>query len=80
MARHGYQTAIAYVSLSLTMVLGGRLVKRPDGWFITGRGCGGSKKIEYLEKIPENPTSLECVFIPKDPMDFFRKLTGGLQP
>ncbi len=65
------------VFLSMSMVRGGRLIKRPNGWFITGRGCGGSKKIEYLGSIPENPASLECVFIPKDPMEFFQKLTGS---
>ncbi len=63
--------------LTLSMVIGGRLVKRPDGWFITGRGCGGSTKIEFLGEIPENPTSLECVFIPNDPIKAFHKITGS---
>ncbi len=65
-----------FLSMSSTLTSGGRLVKRSNGWFITGRGCGGSTQIQYLDEIPENPTSLECVFIPKDPGDYVHKVHG----
>ena len=71
-------TLIVLVVLTISIVQGGRLVKRPNGWFITGRGCGGSKKIEFLGGIPENPASMECIFIPKDPTTvFLLKLQGS---
>ena len=37
-------TTMIIVVLTMSIVQGGRLVRRPNGWFITGRGCGGSKK------------------------------------
>ena len=49
----------------LSEIFAGNLVKTPDGngLFITGRGCGGSTKIRYLNYVPENLDKHECTFI-----------------
>ena len=46
-------------------IFAGNLVETPDGngLFITGRGCGGSTKIRYLNYVPENLDKHECTFI-----------------
>ena len=46
-------------------IFAGNLVETPDGngLFITGRGCGGSTKIRYLNYVPENLDKHECSFI-----------------
>ena len=46
-------------------IFAGNLVKTPNGngLFITGRGCGGSTKIRYLNYVPENLDKHECTFI-----------------
>ena len=41
-----------------------RLVKREEGYFITGRGCGLSTPMKYLKDIPENLDDYKCSFIP----------------
>ena len=39
------------------------IVKRPNGYFITGRGCGTTNPIKYLTSIPKNIGNYECSFI-----------------
>ena len=34
-----------------------------DGYFITGRGCGSSTKIRYLDYIPKDLDKHTCTFI-----------------
>ena len=41
-----------------------RLVKREEGYFITGRGCGLSTPMKYLKDIPEILDDYKCSFIP----------------
>ena len=49
------------------VILAGELVKPPNGdpneYFITGRGCGGSSQIRYLNYIPDDLSNHECTFI-----------------
>ena len=42
-----------------------KLIKRDEGYFITGRGCGLSTPMRYLKGIPQNLEDHECSFIPK---------------
>ena len=48
-------------------IFAGELVKPPNGdpkeYFITGRGCGGSSPIRYLNYIPDDLSNHECTFI-----------------
>ena len=39
------------------------LIERPSGYFITGRGCGTTNPIRYLNSIPKNLQKHECSFI-----------------
>ena len=39
------------------------IVERPNGYFITGRGCGVTNPIRYLNFIPEKIEEHECSFI-----------------
>ena len=41
-----------------------KLIKRDEGHFITGRGCGLSTPMRYLKEIPQNLEDYECSFIP----------------
>ena len=49
------------------VILAGELVKPPNGdpneYFITGRGCGVSSPIRYLNYIPDDLSNHECTFI-----------------
>ena len=49
----------------ITFVLAGELIKTPkkNRYFITGRGCGVSTKIKYLNYFPEQLDNHECSFI-----------------
>ena len=52
--------------LSFTLlVMSGQLINTPDGprQFITGRGCGVTTPIKYLNYIPENLDDFECSFV-----------------
>ena len=52
--------------LSFTLlVMSGQLINTPDGLgqFITGRGCGVTTPIKYLNYIPENLDKFECSFV-----------------
>ena len=56
---------VAYFCMIISKVFAGDLVETPDGngLFITGRGCGGSTKIRYLNYVPEDLDKHECTFI-----------------
>ncbi len=70
---------LVYCSL-MSLTSGGRLIKRPNGWFITGRGCGASTQITYAGEIPDDPSSMECVFIASEPTEHVvHKLTGNTE-
>ncbi len=43
-----------------------RLIRRPNGWFFTGRGCGNNEPYKFLSKMPEDTSSLTCTFILDD--------------
>ena len=56
------------------------LIERPNGYFITGRGCGASTKIKYLNYIPMNLENFECTFIqlkPSSPMNLYEEEIHG---
>ena len=42
------------------------LIERPNGYFITGAGCGGDTPISYLNYIPEDLDQNQCTFINMD--------------
>ena len=42
------------------------LIERPNGYFITGAGCGGDNPIQYLNYIPEDLEKNQCSFINMD--------------
>ncbi len=43
-----------------------RLIRRPNGWFFTGRGCGNNEPYKFLSKFPEDTSGLTCTFIMDD--------------
>ena len=48
-----------------------KLIKRDEGYFITGKGCGLSTPLRYLKVIPQNLDDHKCSFIPtKDNIGF----------
>ena len=48
------------------------LIKRDEGYYITGKGCGLTKPMKYLQEIPQNLDDHQCSFIPpKDKVSFF---------
>ena len=54
-----------------------KLIKRDEGYFITGRGCGLSTPMRYLKIIPQNLDDHKCSFIPtKDNIGF---CSGGIE-
>lgn len=58
--------AILCLILSFTLlVMSGQLINTPagPGQFITGRGCGVTTPIKYLNYIPENLDDFECSFV-----------------
>ena len=46
-----------------TAVVSADIVKRPNGYFITGRGCGVTNPIRYLNHLPKNIEEYQCSFI-----------------
>ena len=46
-----------------TAAVSADIVKRPNGYFITGRGCGVTNPIRYLNFIPEKIEEHEWSFI-----------------
>ena len=46
-------------------VFGGKLIQRENGIWYTGKGCGSTTQIKYLNDVPEDTQDLECTFIPK---------------
>ena len=49
--------------LQLQSLKSQNLVERPSGYFITGRGCGTTNPIRYLNSIPKNLQNHQCSFI-----------------
>ncbi len=39
-------------------------VRRPGGWFFTGRGCGLNEKIKILREMPADTSGLTCTYVP----------------
>ena len=54
---------ILVLLLALSGCFGGQLKKRENMWYITGKGCGISTELKYMDKIPENVEKLSCVII-----------------
>ena len=52
-------------------VFGGKPIQRENGIWYTGKGCGSTTEIKYLNDVPEDTQDLECTFIPKK--DFVRQ-------
>ena len=40
-----------------------RQSQRPNGYFITGRGCGGDIPLKYLDYIPNDLEKFQCSYI-----------------
>ena len=59
-------------NLMVSVYGGSHLVKRDEGYYITGRGCGLSTPMKYLKEVPQNIDDHQCSFIPKkDTIAFF---------
>ena len=52
-----------FISVFLQIFASSDLVERPNGYFITGRGCGVTNPLRYLNFIPEKIEEYECSFI-----------------
>ena len=54
---------ILYLPLFLEFVQSAQLVQRPNGYFITGRGCGTTTALKYLNYLPKTLEEHQCSFI-----------------
>ena len=54
---------ISILFLIQTAAVSADIVKRPNGYFITGRGCGVTNPIRYLNSMPKDIKNYECSFI-----------------
>ena len=56
---------LLYISISVLLQIFATsdLVERPNGYFITGRGCGVTNPLRYLNFIPDKIEEYECSFI-----------------
>ena len=52
--------------ISRNFCFGAELIERPNGYFITGAGCGGDNPIRYMNYIPEDLDRNQCTFINLD--------------
>ena len=50
-------------ALFVKSIHAGELIKKDNGYFITGRGCGTNTPLKYMNYIPENLDEYECSFI-----------------
>ena len=58
--------AMFYFSIILVLVQtieSVEIVERTNGYFITGRGCGVTNPIRYLNHLPKNIEEYQCSFI-----------------
>ena len=55
--------ALIHLSLFLEYVQSALLVERPNGFFITGRGCGTTTALKYLNYLPKKLEEHQCSFI-----------------
>ena len=63
---------IIFSTFVVTVYSAAQLVKRDEGYWITGRGCGLTNPIKYLEDIPQNLDDHKCSFIPsKSKVEFY---------
>ena len=49
--------------VQLQIIISQNLIERSSGYFITGRGCGTTNPIRYLNSIPKDLQNHECSFI-----------------
>ena len=58
-------TSMLVLSLLFGSILCVEVIQSPDknNQFITGRGCGISNTIKYLNYVPENVEDFACTFI-----------------
>ena len=54
---------LIHLSLFLEFVQSALLVERPNGFFITGRGCGTTTALKYLNYLPKKLEEHQCSFI-----------------
>ena len=54
---------IIHLPLFLEFVQSAQLVQRPNGYFITGRGCGTTTALKYLNYLPKTLEEHQCSFI-----------------
>ena len=53
----------AIILFLLQTIESAEIVERPHGYFITGRGCGTTNPIRYLNSVPKNIEEYQCSFI-----------------
>ena len=54
--------------------LAAELVKRPNGYFVTGAGCGIDTPIKYMNYLPKDFEANQCTFVNIDtftPINYF---------
>ena len=59
-------TMLLFISMLFLIriaVVSADIVKRPNGYFITGRGCGVTNPIRYLNSMPKDIENYGCSFI-----------------
>jgi hypothetical protein len=55
---------VLILTLTLMTILSQNLIRRHNGWYITGRGCGLNTELTFLKSILNNIKEFHCSFIP----------------
>ena len=71
---------LIHLSLFLEFVQSALLVERPNGFFITGRGCGTTTALKYLNYLPKKLEEHQCSFINLNTMIPVKGNTNTLKP
>ena len=66
------------VVLFIFQVQAGKPIQRENGIWYTGKGCGVTTEIKYLQDVPEDDSNLQCTFIPRKDLVNYADLVNEL--
>ena len=66
------------VVLFIFQVQAGKPIQRENGIWYTGKGCGITTEIKYLQEVPDDDSNLQCTFIPRKDLVYYDDLVNEL--
>ena len=66
------------VVLFIFQVQAGKPIQRENGIWYTGKGCGVTTEIKYLQEVPDDDSNLQCTFIPRKDLVYYDDLVNEL--